>query len=316
MRISSLKFRTHYFIRTFLLAGLSFYIMDLNRSDTLHYYLAPHMQKLLLLCPIPLLFIAFGMLYHGMAGESSGEVCDCEHPLPSGLLKNISVYGLFLIPLGFGLLLPDQALGSDMAAKKGMIYSFPDPSFEHKTKPENVTATSAGQFSVLPTEGAAQNDSELLDELFVPKDIYSVEFTELAKRLYKLPVIEVNTLIFSETIGAIDMYKEHFLNKRILLEGFVFREEDMLPDTFALTRFLVMCCTADAVPFGVMIQGEDVANIEADAWIELEGRIQIANINGEARLQIKADQIRQVEQPASPYIFTHPDSVAAFDALN
>lgn len=310
MTVSSLKFRSHYIIRALLLSFLAFYIMDLNQSDALHYYLAPHMQKLLLLCPFPLLFIAFGMLYHAMTGESE-EVCDCEHPLPTGLLKNISVYGLFIIPLGFGLLLPDQALGSDMVSKKGLIFSLPAPSFEPSLKPENISAIAADTFPSSPKPESSKTNPGQLDELFIPPDAYSVEFSELAKRLYPLPIIQVNTAIFSETIGAIDMYKEHFLNKKILLQGFVFREEDMLPDTFALTRFLVMCCTADAVPFGVMIRGEDVAVFEEDAWVEVEGTIQISNIG----LQIEAEQIRQLELPASPYIFTHPDSVAAFDKL-
>lgn len=292
-----LKHRSHYFIRAILLCCLAFYIMGLNNSDALHYYLAPHMQRLLLLCPIPLLFIAFGMLWHAIMGDSA-QICDCEHPLPGGLLKSTGVYGMFAIPLLFGLLLPDQALGSDMAAKKGIVYSFPDPEFEHKPKPADTFVPALST----------------LDEMFIPRDIYSVEFSELAKRLYPLPVIQVDPLIFSETIGAIDMYKEHFADKKIVLQGFVFREEDMPPDSFALTRFLVMCCTADAVPFGVLARGDEVSDLEEDAWIELEGTIGVGNVNGEERLQITVDQIRSVEQPASPYIFTHPDSVAAFDA--
>lgn len=295
----SLKHRGHYLIRAILLCCLAFYIMNLNHSDALHYYLAPHMQSLLLLCPIPLLFIAFGMLWHALMGDSA-QICDCEHPLPGGLLKSTGVYGMFAIPLLFGLLFPDQALGSDMVAKKGIVYSFPDPEFQHKAKPANTSVPALSR----------------LDEMFIPRDIYSVEFSELAKRLYPLPVIQVDPLIFSETIGAIDMYKEHFAGKKIRLQGFVFREEDMPPDSFALTRFLVMCCTADAVPFAVLARGDEVPALEEDAWIELEGTIEVEQVNGEERLQIRADQIRSVEQPTSPYIYTHPDSVAAFDARN
>lgn len=291
--------RSHYFIRAILLCCLAFYIMGLNNSDALHYYLAPHMQRLLLLCPIPLLFIAFGMLWHAILGDSA-QLCDCEHPLPGGLLKSTGVYGMFAIPLLFGLLLPDQALGSEMAAKKGIVYSFPDPELQHKSKPKSTN-------TFLPALSS-------LDEMFIPRDIYSVEFSELAKRLYPLSVIQVDPLIFSETIGAVDMYKEYFSGKRISLQGFVFREEDMPEGSFALTRFLVMCCTADAVPFGVLARGEEISALAEDTWVELEGTIEVDHVNGEERLQIKVDQIRAVEQPASPYIFTHPDSVAAFDA--
>ena len=78
----SLSLRSHYILRSLLIAALAAYIMHLNASNSLDYYLAPHMQTLLLLCPVPLLFIAFGMLWHAIAG-ASGEVCDCEHPCPA-----------------------------------------------------------------------------------------------------------------------------------------------------------------------------------------------------------------------------------------
>ena len=70
---SSLRIRIHYTLRSALVAALAAYIMHLNASDSLEYYLAPHMQTLLLLCPVPLLFIAFGMMWHSLAGDS-GEV--------------------------------------------------------------------------------------------------------------------------------------------------------------------------------------------------------------------------------------------------
>ena len=94
LRISALDWRCsgseaqfepakHYILRSLLIAALAAYIMHLNASNSLDYYLAPHMQTLLLLlCPVPLLFIAFGMLWHAIAG-ASGEVCDCEHPCPA-----------------------------------------------------------------------------------------------------------------------------------------------------------------------------------------------------------------------------------------
>ena len=68
------------------------------------------MQTLLLLCPVPLLFIAFGMMWHSLAGDS-GEVCDCEHPCLPALSKRNGIRVIHGARLLFGLLLPDQALG-------------------------------------------------------------------------------------------------------------------------------------------------------------------------------------------------------------
>ncbi len=125
---STFSIRWQYGMRSLLMFGLAVYIITLSRSNSLHYYLAPQMQKLLLLCPVPLLFIALAMAWHGIAGEREGEdLCDCEHPLPQSWFKKTLVYGMLLIPLLFGSLLPNQALGSDMAAKKRHVLHVSQP---------------------------------------------------------------------------------------------------------------------------------------------------------------------------------------------
>ncbi|MGY5344193.1 TIGR03943 family putative permease subunit [Paenibacillus glucanolyticus] len=311
--ISSLAIRGHYVLRSLLIAALAFYIMHLNATESLHYYLAPHMQTLLLLCPVPLLFIAFGMLWHALGGDT-GEVCDCEHPLPNGFVKNMTVYGLFAVPLLFGQLLPNQALGSDMASKKGMIYTYPNPDVRRKAEDQNASAASETNNHSLSADQSATQDASQ-QELFIAKDIYSVEFAELAKRLYTLSVISVKPDIFSETVGAIDMYKQQFQGKSITVQGFVHRDKHMLEDTFAVSRFLVMCCTADAIPFGIIVRGANASSFDNDTWVQIDGTIQVSTLNGEETLQVQAEEIQPIEQPASPYIFTNADSVAEFDEL-
>ncbi|WP_136608404.1 TIGR03943 family putative permease subunit [Paenibacillus dokdonensis] len=292
------KSRFHYLFRASWLAALSFYIMHLNEKGSLHYYLVPHLQKLLLLCPVPLLFIAFGMAWHAITGGAE-QVCDCEHSLPAGFLRNTGIYGLLVIPLIFAFLMPDLALGSDMAAKKGMNYAFSEADIHRK-----------------PPDKTASLQSPNLNELFVAKDSYNAEFAELAKRLYLLPTIEVDSSIFSETIGAIQMYKQPFLNKKITLQGFVFREKGMQADLFSVSRFLMMCCPADATPFGVMVQANNASSFPNDAWVEIQGTVQETTMNGKETLQIKASRIQKINPPASPYIYTNPDSVAEFEELH
>lgn len=121
----------HNLIRAVWIGGLAVYIIHLNSSDSLHYYLAPTMQKLLLCCPVPLLFIAVIMAWHGLFGRNEVH-CDCEHPPPSGFLRSSMVYGLIAIPLLLGFLLPDRALGSSMASQKGMSLTYTPPEIRRK----------------------------------------------------------------------------------------------------------------------------------------------------------------------------------------
>lgn len=130
---STFSIRCQYGMRSLLMIGLAVYIITLHRTSALHYYLAPHMQKLLLLCPVPLIFIALAMAWHVIVGSRDGEdVCDCEHPLPQSWFKKTLVYGMLLIPLLFGSLLPNQALGSDMAAKKVCPSPIPTRIYDEK----------------------------------------------------------------------------------------------------------------------------------------------------------------------------------------
>lgn len=121
----------HNLIRALWIGGLAVYIIRLNSTDSLHYYLAPTMQRLLLCCPVPFLFIAAIMAWHGLFGTSQLH-CHCEHPPPSGWVRSSLIYGLIAIPLILGFLLPDQALGSSMASKKGMSLTYGPPEIRRK----------------------------------------------------------------------------------------------------------------------------------------------------------------------------------------
>lgn len=59
----------HALIRAGWIGSLAVYIIHLHSSNALHYYLAPTLQKLLLACVIPLIFIAVIMAWHAFLAE-------------------------------------------------------------------------------------------------------------------------------------------------------------------------------------------------------------------------------------------------------
>ncbi|MDQ0493482.1 TIGR03943 family putative permease subunit [Paenibacillus brasilensis] len=320
---TAFSIRWQYGMRSLLMIGLALHIILLSRTNALHYYLAPHMQKLLLLCPVPLLFIALAMAWHGIVGERDGEdMCDCKHPLPQSGFKKMLVYGMLLIPLLFGALLPNQALGSDMAAKKGMSFTYPNPDIRRKTdlQPTQVPASRilSTSSSVSASHPAKSKwNQEMLDKLFVPPDKYNTEFAELAKRLYQQPIIQIKPEIFSETIGAIELYKHAFEGKKVQVTGFVYKDSSLRGrGLFAVGRFLVMCCTADAMPFGIIVQSHKPSSFDKDTWVTIEGTLHATQKDNAPILEIRSDKITEVRQPKSPYVYTQADSVAAFDRLN
>lgn len=276
--------RFHYGLRAGILLAFALYIGQLVQKDALHYYIAPKLAIWVQLCPIPLTLMALSLTIQALFGKGNA-LCDCEHRLPHSIFKSTALYGLFLFPLLLGFLLPDRALGSMAAAKKGI------------------------SLSSMPSESGNVVRFENIDP-------YHEELTELAKILYTQPTIQVYSAIFSETLGAIDMYKHQFEGKEISISGFLYRDPRLMPEHyFAVSRFLVQCCTADAAPFGVLVDAGELKSLPSDTWIEVRGKLQVTQYKGQEIIQIRADAITAITQPATPYIYTSDNAISAWKEI-
>ncbi|WP_238655936.1 TIGR03943 family putative permease subunit [Paenibacillus piscarius] len=278
--------RIHYLLRAAVLLALALYIGHLVQQDALHYYVAPKLARWIRLCPVPLVLMALSLGLQAMLGASAA-LCDCEHRLPRSGLGSSVLYGLFLLPLLLGVLLPDRALGSAAAARKGLALSY--------TAVESGTG-SGGRFT--------------------PANPYEAEFAELAGKLYAEPVIPVRPEIYSETLGAMNLYKSQFAGKKLSISGFLYREpQGSSPPAYAVSRFLVQCCTADAAPFGILLRPGTPISLPADTWIEVRGKLDVALYKGTETLMIIPESITRVQPPSTPYIYTNADAAAAWEEL-
>ncbi|MDF9842235.1 MULTISPECIES: TIGR03943 family protein [unclassified Paenibacillus] len=276
--------RVHYLLRAVLLLGFALYIAHLSQQNALHYYVAPKLARWIRLCPVPLSLMAVSLGIQALFGKSSA-LCDCEHQLPRSMFKSTALYSLFLLPLLLGFVLPDRALGTAAAARKGVSLTY-----------------------ISPEEGR--------EERFAAANPYQEEFAELAGKLYKQPVITVHPEIFSETFGAIDLYKEQFEGKEIAVSGFLYREQGAAGDSYAVSRFLVQCCTADATPFGILLDPQAQISLPADTWIEVRGKLHTAEYQGKTIVQIIPETVTPIPQPSTPYVYSNADSVAAWEQIS
>lgn len=274
--------RLHYMIRAVLLLAFALYIGRLVQQDALHYYVAPKLARWIRLCPIPLALMSLSLAVQALLGRARA-LCDCEHKLPRSLPGGAALYGLFLLPLLLGFLLPDRALGTAAAARKGMALSY-----------------------VSPETGAGRSIAE---------EPYQREFTALATRLHALPVISVYPQVFSETFGAIDLYKNDFDGKEIILSGFLYKDPNADESAYAVGRFLVQCCTADATPLGIRIDPGTQISLPADTWIEVRGKLHVVPYGGGEILQITPERLTPLEAPETPYVYASGNSVAAWEEL-
>lgn len=81
------------------------------------------------------------------------------------------------------------------------------------------------------------------------------------------------------------------------LEGFVTYPKRAPEGTFALTRFYISCCAADAIPFSVFVASDE--DFEEDQWLRVEGRLAIE----ENEFVIEPDIVRKIRAPSRPYLY-------------
>lgn len=85
------------------------------------------------------------------------------------------------------------------------------------------------------------------------------------------------------------------------LVGFVDDESNGPAGTFALTRFYVSCCAADAIPFSVAVDPGDAKQAvpDADEWARVAGVLE----ERDGRLVVVADTLEKVSEPEEPYLY-------------
>lgn len=213
-------------------------------------------------------FLAVLQLYAAFRswwGRAKNE-CGCTdcNPVSTSRAANGVFYSLFAIPLLLGLLLPDVAMNSNLAAKKGV----------------SLTGNK------LPTSTV----SDPLDTLF-PHDEYSEDLAKLGKKLYKKDFISIGEKGFMEIISSMDFYMENFMGKKVDISGFVYRENDMKEDQFVVSQFAVQCCSADAAPYGLMVESAAGKELKKDTWVKITGILEKTNYNGNEITKIHASKI-------------------------
>lgn len=71
----------------------------------------------------------------------------------------------------------------------------------------------------------------------------------------------------------------------------------------AVYRFPITCCAADALPLAVAVDPEQVAGLEVDAWISVQGTFRLRQTDGETVPVIEDARVELIAAPSQPYLF-------------
>jgi uncharacterized repeat protein (TIGR03943 family) len=324
----------HYLFRAVIMAGFSFYILHLVKAGSLVYYIAPRMETYVKCAAIALFVIA---LYQGFLGLRSffgkaGTPCECEHMPTGSIVRNIWLYGLFLLPLMLGFLLPDKLMGSDVVAMKGMNLSGTSgtakadsraaaPSVAVVQAPAAAgseqsasAAVAQGDRSSSAAGGGAAMRSSSDDELkrLFPADNFSEPYVPLGMKLYKKERIVIKDNGFMELLTVVDLFLDRYIGKQMEITGFVYREPDMKEDQFVVSRLSMMCCSADSSPYGVLVESAAAKTLKKDSWVKIVGTIGTTKYKDNEIMRLNATSIESIQAPETPYVYPYYDE---FDKL-
>jgi uncharacterized repeat protein (TIGR03943 family) len=96
---------------------------------------------------------------------------------------------------------------------------------------------------------------------------------------------------------------KRFAGQGAQITGFVHRDVHLGPDQVQLSRFLLSCCVADAMPIGIVVQAPELATVPDDQWLTVTGRFAVGEIGGERMPVLVADEVVPIEPPPVPYLY-------------
>jgi hypothetical protein len=109
--------------------------------------------------------------------------------------------------------------------------------------------------------------------------------------------------------GADDAGRTILTGRRVELFG---QTQPITADTFRISRFLMLCCAADAVPISITAQGE--LPTQSTSWHKIIGRLYYESIPEDLQNQasegisqwepkVEVEQITPISTPRQPFLY-------------
>lgn len=94
-----------------------------------------------------------------------------------------------------------------------------------------------------------------------------------------------------------------YRGKQVVTEGMVYRDEVVPPKHFLVFRFLIVCCAADALPAGALVEYDQADSLGIDSWVRLEGILDLKVVDGLVFPCIKGAKVASIDAPKLPYLY-------------
>lgn len=127
----------------------------------------------------------------------------------------------------------------------------------------------------------------------------------LAEELKAGKQIEVTDLNYTEVMSELNQFPNDYVGKTVSMTGFVFRSPGQSRNQFSLVRYVITCCTADALPYGILCESKSPEQYPDGTWLEVQGVVQTGQDDDGSVGMIQLASIKKITQPKHPYVFPY-----------
>ncbi|WP_270180750.1 TIGR03943 family putative permease subunit [Alkalihalobacillus sp. CinArs1] len=312
---ASLQF--HMFLRAIIMIGFSLLIMKFILNETIQLYIAPKMLPFVYFGGACFFLIGIFQFFKSLSSNLAEEIeCNCgaDHQMKGSFVRKTIIYLLFILPIVGGLGLPQKVIDSSVAANRGIQYGgglYTKPPGSSAAAEDSKNTQDVDAFLEDPEGYLKEMDERVKNEENEPSDEmvgYSMDhskYDELAEKYSKKTHINVTDKNYLDVITTIDLNLDQFIGKTLTIKGFIYREPGFEDNQVVLARFGMNCCVADANVYGTMVEGDKIASLETDTWVEVTGTIEETSFNGQRMMLLKPDQMERIDAPKDPYVYPY-----------
>jgi putative membrane protein len=262
----------HLISRTLICFGLSLMFINLLVTKKIQLFINPRLAPLVALSAFILITLGLVQVWNKRIENSS--------PL------RLSTYFILLLPVLFFVVFPAKPLDAYMASKKGTILTSHSGNSQAAKTPTSSNSTN---------QATTSNTATTFDDIFEKK----------ADELKKLNVITFNEDNFVDRINLLNLYPDRLNGKKVQFYGFVYRDKDYPADYMMISRFTVVCCTADANIDGILVQTPKAHQFAENTWLSVDGVLESQKIQDEDVLVIRPTSLKRITPPKSPYVYAN-----------
>jgi putative membrane protein len=198
----------------------------------------------------------------------------------------------FVATLIIAFLSPNSPLDASMASKKGVNLG------ARQATAQTASPNAATDINSIPQ--TVNNDS--INQRPAPQDRNPIQ--EKINEIRKSGLVKVTEDNFTIVNNETYLFPELYAGKEISMLGFVYKEPGMKPDQFALGRYVITCCSADASFAGFLCEYQNASDFKEGNWLTIRGTIQVGQYNGSNIPVIVISTFNKADQaPENPYIY-------------